>query len=587
VRAVSAERRPLSEDELLSRFENVRRSNGGWQVRCPGHDDQINSLCIHRKDGVWLLKCQAGCATRDVLAAVDIEMRELFPESGNGHDPSAELYPYLDERGQLLFQVVRLQGKRFRQRQPDPERRGEWLWNTQGVRRVLYQLPSVLAAVEVGETIYFAEGEKDVHALERAGVVATCNPGGAGKWREEYAGTLRGANVVVVTDKDEPGRKHAETVRASLVKVANSVRVVAATRGTAAADHLAAGLGVEEFAVVSSDEHRSLKIMTHDEFLDLEIKVEAALVEGLITRGSLGAIGGLPESHKSWLAQEIALRVARGEGEILGRRVLSQGRVWYVYEDDSTEDQKQRVQLFESKHRARGLPLHWSVNEGVELPRDIDLLREKIDEHRIDLLILDSFYNVTPGIDLRDNEAEEVVVRLKQDIAKRTRCSVLIVDHTPHPTEANKGRLRLYGGVFKGAAIRWGIYIDSSRPQHKLEIRGNNIPPLPKTNVRFNPDTLLLELGSTSSDTEEWKPTILMERASRYVEACADSPSKNQAIQAIHGKSTDHKRQAIDLLIRDGYFKVEPGPRNAQLLVSVKPYREGDEPADAADDIPF
>ena len=46
---------------------------------------------------------------------------------------------------------------------------------------------AVIAAVEAGQTIWIAEGEKDVHALEAAGVVATCSPGGAGKWRDEYA----------------------------------------------------------------------------------------------------------------------------------------------------------------------------------------------------------------------------------------------------------------------------------------------------------------------------------------------------------------------------------------------------------------
>ena len=60
------------------------------------------------------------------------------------------------------------------------------------------------------------EGEKDVHALERAGVVATCNPGGAGKWREEYSEVLREAVVVIIADKDKPGQAHARQVMASL-----------------------------------------------------------------------------------------------------------------------------------------------------------------------------------------------------------------------------------------------------------------------------------------------------------------------------------------------------------------------------------
>jgi hypothetical protein len=42
-----------------------------------------------------------------------------------------------------------------------------------------------------------------VHALERAAIVGTCNPGGAGKWRREYADALEGADVIVVQDRDD------------------------------------------------------------------------------------------------------------------------------------------------------------------------------------------------------------------------------------------------------------------------------------------------------------------------------------------------------------------------------------------------
>ena len=84
--------------------------------------------------------------------------------------------------------------------------------NLNGTRRVLYSLPRVIEAVAAGRTIYVVEGEKDVHAIERAGEVATCNPGGAGKWREDYSAALAGAKVVVadrmVADAPATERQH-------------------------------------------------------------------------------------------------------------------------------------------------------------------------------------------------------------------------------------------------------------------------------------------------------------------------------------------------------------------------------------------
>jgi putative DNA primase/helicase len=49
---------------------------------------------------------------------------------------------------------------------------------------------------------------------------------GAGKWKPEHSEFLRGADVVILPDNDEPGRNHADVVGASLQGIAKSVRVL-------------------------------------------------------------------------------------------------------------------------------------------------------------------------------------------------------------------------------------------------------------------------------------------------------------------------------------------------------------------------
>jgi hypothetical protein len=134
-------------------------------------------------------------------------------------------YDYLSEGGELLFQVVRFEPKDFRPRHPDGK--GGWAWSMAGVDRVLYQLPSVSKAVREGRRIYIAEGEKGVDALFKLGVVATCSPGGANKWRSEYSRFLKGAEVVILPDNDEPGRQHAASVAKSLHGIAAKVLSIA------------------------------------------------------------------------------------------------------------------------------------------------------------------------------------------------------------------------------------------------------------------------------------------------------------------------------------------------------------------------
>jgi 5S rRNA maturation endonuclease (ribonuclease M5) len=169
----------------------------------------------------------------------------------SGTDAEAT-YDYVDESGELLFQVVRLPGKQFFQRRPTAD--GGFVNGLGDARRVLYRLPQVRAHISENrrEPLFVVEGERDVHAIEAAVAVATCNPGGALKWTDDYSEALMGArSVVVVADRDEPGRRHARRVVESLARVGVAAEVVEALAGKDASDHLAAGHGLSDFVPVA------------------------------------------------------------------------------------------------------------------------------------------------------------------------------------------------------------------------------------------------------------------------------------------------------------------------------------------------
>ena len=217
---------------LQSRGLSPRKSGTGWQSRCPAHDDHNASLSVSTgADGRILLKCHAGCSAENIVAALGLTLGDLFPpRAGNGNHSKPRFvaaYDYNDENGKLLFQCVRFEPKDFRQRRPDPAKPGEWIWNLKDTCRVLYRLREVMAAIVAGRTLFVAEGEKDCDALVKHGFVATCNPMGAGKWLPEHTATLAGASrVVVIADKDTPGRNHAQAVASGLHGVAKSVKVM-------------------------------------------------------------------------------------------------------------------------------------------------------------------------------------------------------------------------------------------------------------------------------------------------------------------------------------------------------------------------
>jgi len=244
-------------DDVLAKLDGARQSGSSWSAKCPAHDDGNPSLSITERtngDPGVVVHCHAGCTTEAVTAAIGMTVADLFDAK-----PTTEAkritatYDYHDAAGQLAYQVVRYDPKGFTQRRPDG--RGGWTWNLQGVDRVLYKLPELLAA-DPTTTVFVVEGEKDVEALIAAGYMATCGPQGAGSWSKVSAvavDVLCGRDVIVVADADDAGRAHARDIAASLHGVASDVTVVEAVAGqNDAAEHLGAGRTVDEFEVIAS-----------------------------------------------------------------------------------------------------------------------------------------------------------------------------------------------------------------------------------------------------------------------------------------------------------------------------------------------
>jgi hypothetical protein len=218
-------------ENLLAKLPDAKRAGKGWSVRCPAHEDRRASLSISEgENGGAVLHCHAGCEPAAVAAALGLSLADLMPPRtatagkamANGKPRIIASYDYRDEAGELVFQVVRYEPKDFRQRRPKPG--GGWDWSVKGVRAVPYRLPELLA--EPARPVFVVEGEKDVDNLARIRVLGTCNAGGAGKWTAEHAQHLRGRRVFILADNDEPGRKHALQVAATLQGIAASVRIV-------------------------------------------------------------------------------------------------------------------------------------------------------------------------------------------------------------------------------------------------------------------------------------------------------------------------------------------------------------------------
>jgi hypothetical protein len=220
------------------------------------------SFCVDLQKGVWsdhetgqgggvldLITREKGLKGQDRFKWLE-DHGFLSPSSkpnGDGRrDNIVAAYDYLDENGVLLFQVCRFDPKDFRQRHSDPNKPGEWIWSVKGVRQVPYRLPELSEKISLEQLVFVVEGERDVDRLWSIGVPATCNAGGAGKWKPEHSEHFENADVVIIPDHDPqkrnpqtggpmfhpdgrpifPGQDHAEAVALALGTIAKRVRIL-------------------------------------------------------------------------------------------------------------------------------------------------------------------------------------------------------------------------------------------------------------------------------------------------------------------------------------------------------------------------
>lgn len=266
---------------LMLRIEEVaRRLNGircgeQWAVCCPlpghAHGDAHRSASLRIGDkGHILFHCQKhpDAKIQDLAQAMDLPVSDFMADTGAPAKPqktpkpmtpfktgdrdgkgfkTVAVYEYQDADGHVLLRKARKQKDR-----PDGGHDKDFLlqawsggkWWTpnqagedgQRAKRLLYHLPEVTEAIRNGKPVFFVEGEKDVDNLRALGYAATCNVLGAGqgsdltgKFSEEQAAQLDGADVILIPDHDEAGETFVAWIAKLLHKRRTRCRIVRLT----------------------------------------------------------------------------------------------------------------------------------------------------------------------------------------------------------------------------------------------------------------------------------------------------------------------------------------------------------------------
>jgi hypothetical protein len=491
------------------------------------------------------------------------------------------VYSYTTAEGEVIADVVRFPQKQIRQGVPVGQ--GEWEWGLNGRELPLYHLPEVATHLREGrrEPIYIAEGEKDVDALCDRGVTATCNPMGAGKWRPQHTETLVGArHVIVVADNDEPGLKHARHVADGLRPHVDRVEIVRAVEGKDVSDHFDAGHGLGELVPVEDDRSEPEPDSWTPRNLALlgdrpQIRPTLGGV-GLVYPGKRHLFSGPQESAKTFAAYAAILGVVR-DGHTA------------VLIDFEMGDYDARDRLRDMGATDEDLARIAYV--APETPPTVEQIQQLIDLNPA-LVVVDASagaYNLSVLDDNKRADVEFFTAIWTRPFWARN-ITTIVIDHVVKNTDDQGkyaiGSERKVGGVdvhlgFKAVTeLRRGRRGTYKITTHKDRPGWLPRPAAGELEITSDPLTHALswtfDLAQDEGATQaEWRPTVLMERVSRYLEPTQERVSRNRIEKSVEG-NVPYTRKAIDYLVQDGYVEETAGPGKTRLYRSVKPFREHD-----------
>lgn len=375
-------------------------------AQCPAHDDGRPSLSLRAIDGQALAYCFAGCDTSDIVAALGLTMADLFD------DPQGATYNYPDGRI-----VRRTPTKRFSQSGNKTDR-------------------SLYHADRVGEApvVYVVEGEKDVHAIEAADGAAVCSAMGAGKAKRFDWSQLGGKSFVVVADRDKAGYEHAREVAELLAPIAASVSVVEAAAGKDAADHIAAGLGLDEFVSLNDGTPKLWRAV------DLQpARQPRWLAKGRLPRAAICLLVGDEGIGKSllWVWLVAALTTGQPRAEFGIPAGEPQSVLLVITEDDWSTIVLPRLQAAGADLSLIRVLCTESDGSGSPIfPRDIALIRDAAPAPA--LVVVDAWLDTVPaGLSVRDPQQARQALHPWREVATTTNAAVFLVAHTNRVATGN------------------------------------------------------------------------------------------------------------------------------------------------------
>ena len=268
-------------NDHVSRVKVKSRHGNKVQAFCPCHNDKHASLTMTMGRKCTLIYDHAGCCKEDIVQAMGMQMRDLFydtePRSPNwrayveGREQRRieSVYNYVSINGAYAFTKIRCEGKKILYGRMENDRFIYGLPRDtprKSYKAIYGSLQAINKAIAENRPIFIPEGEKDADTLIKQGYTAFAY-GGMNDWQSDFATLVQRADVYILADNDEAGKRVAETIQNDIKAVAKSSKIIVPMPDMPKADvseYFAEGHNKQEFEKMLQKEQSTVKVTVRE-----------------------------------------------------------------------------------------------------------------------------------------------------------------------------------------------------------------------------------------------------------------------------------------------------------------------------------
>jgi DNA polymerase len=377
---------------------------------------------------------------------------------------------------------------------------GQWIkGKPKGRPAIPYRLPELLAA-PANATVEICEGEKDANTLAALGLLATSNPGGAGKWTPALNKWFSGfARANIYEDNDKAGHAHAAKVARELCGVIPDVRVVQfrdLPEHGDVSDWLEAGATLDQLRA-RSDATTPFSTLESVDADDVAIEDYDWVWPGRFALKKIGLIVGLPDEGKGLTFSDIAARISRGAAWPCNEGQAPLGNVIVLSAEDDISDTIV-PRLIAAGADLKRVTILKMVREGTgermfSLVSDLGALRRKVleigDVKAVMIDPISAYLGIGEIDSFRATDVRAVLGPLKE-FTESLRVLVLGILHFNKKTDVTNVILRVSDSLAYSAASRH-VYAVIGDPDNsrRLFVKGkNNLARFEQSTLAFTVD---------------------------------------------------------------------------------------------------